>query len=392
MADKTLNVVSICGSLRKGSYNRMLMSALPGMAPEGMSIKEAPPFTEFPLYNADIQNSTGFPAAVNALADAIRAADGVVIVTPEYNFGIPGALKNAIDWVSRCRTSRSPASRLLCSQYRPDRSAVPACNTICAGRWCSSTRLTLNKPEIFIGDCAQRIDDKTGQIDRRNRPRASSSSSLPRSPSSLPRTAARAEKCLQLHPWGIDRVRQSTQRARRLRQPAQGLLQRGAGAHAAVACAGRTCRLSRRRPGTRCRSTITTFRTPPASRQMLPPGPTRIRAADGVIIVSPEYNWSIPGGLKNAIDWVSRMKDVPFKEKPVALQSCAGGVLGGSRMQYHMRQCLTSIDAFLYGKPEVLVTFAAKKVRRKDAGADRSADHRHRQAAARRLRKFIRRG
>jgi chromate reductase, NAD(P)H dehydrogenase (quinone) len=86
-----------------------------------------------------------------------------------------------------------------------------------------------------------------------------------------------------------------------------------------------------------------------------------IRAADGVIIVSPEYNWSIPGGLKNAIDWVSRMKDVPFKDKPVALQSCAGGVLGGSRMQYHMRQCLTSIDAFLFGKPEVLVTFAAKK-------------------------------
>ncbi len=86
-----------------------------------------------------------------------------------------------------------------------------------------------------------------------------------------------------------------------------------------------------------------------------------IRSADGVIIVSPEYNWTIPGGLKNAIDWVSRLKDVPFKEKPVALQSCASGVLGGSRMQYHMRQCLTSIDAFLYGKPEVLVTFAAKK-------------------------------
>ena len=86
-----------------------------------------------------------------------------------------------------------------------------------------------------------------------------------------------------------------------------------------------------------------------------------IRAADGVIIVSPEYNWTIPGGLKNAIDWVSRMKDVPFKDKPVAIQSCAGGVLGGARMQYHLRQCLTSIDAFLFGRPEVLVTFAAKK-------------------------------
>ena len=86
-----------------------------------------------------------------------------------------------------------------------------------------------------------------------------------------------------------------------------------------------------------------------------------IRAADGMIIVSPEYNWSIPGGLKNAIDWVSRMKDVPFKEKPVAIQSCAGGVLGGARMQYHLRQSLLSIDAFLFGKPEILVTFAPKK-------------------------------
>ena len=86
-----------------------------------------------------------------------------------------------------------------------------------------------------------------------------------------------------------------------------------------------------------------------------------IRSADGVIIVSPEYNWSIPGGLKNAIDWVSRMKDQPFKDKPVALQSAAGGILGGSRMQYHLRQSLTSIDAILFGRPEVIVTFAAQK-------------------------------
>jgi len=86
-----------------------------------------------------------------------------------------------------------------------------------------------------------------------------------------------------------------------------------------------------------------------------------IRAADGVIIVSPEYNWSIPGALKNAIDWVSRMKDQPFKDKPVALQSAAGGVLGGARMQYHLRQSLISVDAILFGRPEILVTFAATK-------------------------------
>ena len=95
-----LNVISICGSLRKGSYNRMVMNALPGLAPEGMQIKEAPPISEFPLYNFDIQ-STGFPAPVQALADAIRAADGVIFNSPEYNFGIPAPLKNAIDWVSR---------------------------------------------------------------------------------------------------------------------------------------------------------------------------------------------------------------------------------------------------------------------------------------------------
>ena len=87
-----------------------------------------------------------------------------------------------------------------------------------------------------------------------------------------------------------------------------------------------------------------------------------IRAADGVIIVSPEFNWSIPGPLKNAIDWVSKLKDVPFKDKPVALQSASTGQVGGARMQYHLRMTLQSIDAQLFGRPEVFVNFAAKKV------------------------------
>jgi chromate reductase, NAD(P)H dehydrogenase (quinone) len=86
-----------------------------------------------------------------------------------------------------------------------------------------------------------------------------------------------------------------------------------------------------------------------------------IRAADGVIIVSPEYNWSIPGGLKNAIDWASREKEVCFKDKPVALQSASGGQVGGARMQYHLRMALTAIDAQMFGKPEVFVNLAVKK-------------------------------
>jgi chromate reductase, NAD(P)H dehydrogenase (quinone) len=86
-----------------------------------------------------------------------------------------------------------------------------------------------------------------------------------------------------------------------------------------------------------------------------------IRSADGIIVVSPEYNWSIPGALKNAIDWVSRMKDQPFREKPVAIQSCSMGVLGGARMQYHMRMALTYLNAFIFGTPEVLVAQAQNK-------------------------------
>lgn len=86
-----------------------------------------------------------------------------------------------------------------------------------------------------------------------------------------------------------------------------------------------------------------------------------VRASDGVIIVSPEYNWTIPGALKNALDWVSRFKEQPFKNKPVAIQSASTALLGGSRMQYHLRQSLAGIDALVFVKPEVLVTFAKDK-------------------------------
>src|SRR5204863_4527138 len=102
MADK-LNVVTLAGSLRKGSFNAALARQLPKWAPEGMSITAAPPWAELPTYNADDQNATGFPAAATALAEAIRAADGVIIVSPEYNYGVPGGLKNAVDWVSRMK-------------------------------------------------------------------------------------------------------------------------------------------------------------------------------------------------------------------------------------------------------------------------------------------------
>jgi chromate reductase len=95
------NVVAICGSLRKGSFNRMLMNASIGLAPAGMTIKEGPSFAKLPIYNFDDQQATGFPKDADALHEAVRAADGVLIVSPEYNWSVPAGLKNAIDWLSR---------------------------------------------------------------------------------------------------------------------------------------------------------------------------------------------------------------------------------------------------------------------------------------------------
>jgi chromate reductase, NAD(P)H dehydrogenase (quinone) len=164
MADRTLNVITICGSLRKGSYNRIVMNALPGLAPDGMAIKEAPPISEFPLYNADIQNSTGFPAAVNALGDAIRAADGVIFNSPEYNFGIPAPLKNAIDWVSRLPNQPFAGKPVALQSASPGPVGGARVQYDLRRSMVFLDAPTLNKPEIFIGNCAQRIDDKTGKI------------------------------------------------------------------------------------------------------------------------------------------------------------------------------------------------------------------------------------
>jgi chromate reductase len=86
-----------------------------------------------------------------------------------------------------------------------------------------------------------------------------------------------------------------------------------------------------------------------------------VRNADAVLFVTPEYNWSMPGPLKNAIDWVSRIKDQPFKEKPVAIQSCSQGPLGGARMQYHWRMSMTFLGAYIFGTPEVFVGLAQTK-------------------------------
>ena len=92
--------MGLCGSLRRGSFNRMALRAAAELVPAGMSIDIYDGLADIPPYNDDVREK-GYPANVQALRDRIAAADAVLFVTPEYNYSVPGILKNAIDWASR---------------------------------------------------------------------------------------------------------------------------------------------------------------------------------------------------------------------------------------------------------------------------------------------------
>ncbi len=98
MADP-FSVVAFSGSLRTGSYNRALARAVRDLAPSSLvvTIEE---IDAIPLYNLDVERAA-FPEAVTRLKQAIRAADGTLVITPEHNFSVSGVLKNVIDWISR---------------------------------------------------------------------------------------------------------------------------------------------------------------------------------------------------------------------------------------------------------------------------------------------------
>jgi NAD(P)H-dependent FMN reductase len=93
-------IVGIAGSLRRGSFNSMLLRAAAELAPDGASIDIAT-IRGIPLYDGDLEKESGVPALVAALKDRVARADGLLLVTPEYNNSIPGVFKNAIDWLSR---------------------------------------------------------------------------------------------------------------------------------------------------------------------------------------------------------------------------------------------------------------------------------------------------
>ncbi len=95
-----IEILGLSGSLRRASYNTGLLRAAAGLAPEGVTITIGA-IREVPLYDADLEDESGLPPAVQTLQDQLAAADGLLLVTPEYNNGVPGVFKNVIDWMSR---------------------------------------------------------------------------------------------------------------------------------------------------------------------------------------------------------------------------------------------------------------------------------------------------
>ncbi len=160
----TLNVLTICGSLRRASYNAMLAGSLQGLAPAGMKVTGSPPIGTMPLYNYDIQVESGFPAPVGALVDAIREADGVAIVTPEYNYSVPGVLKNAIDWVSRVPNQPFAGKPVAIQSASPSLLGGARAQYHLRQMLVFLDAFVLNRPEITVMLVNKKADEQQGII------------------------------------------------------------------------------------------------------------------------------------------------------------------------------------------------------------------------------------
>ncbi|HEY2388575.1 MAG TPA: NADPH-dependent FMN reductase [Candidatus Binatia bacterium] len=153
-----LRVLGVPGSLRKGSHNRALLRAAIELAPAGMTIEIFEGVGALPLYDADVE-AGGDPPAVVAWKSAIAAADALLIVTPEYNYGVPGVLKNAVDWASRppgnCVLNRKPAALMGGS---PGGAGTTRAQLALRQSFVFTDTRTMLQPEVLVSRVHEKID------------------------------------------------------------------------------------------------------------------------------------------------------------------------------------------------------------------------------------------
>ena len=153
---KGIDVLAICGSLRTGSYNKAALRTAIELKPPGMTI-ETVDIGSFPLYNEDVR-AQGFPPPVERLRRQIAGADALLFVTPEYNYSIPGVLKNAIDWASR-PPDQPFAGKPVAMMGAGAGMAGTARAQYDLRRCCVFLDMhPLNKPEVLIGQAQTKFD------------------------------------------------------------------------------------------------------------------------------------------------------------------------------------------------------------------------------------------
>lgn len=163
MDRRPIRVVGISGSLRAGSYNTAALKAAIALAPEGMTIETAA-IGDLPLYNDDVR-AAGYPPEVQRFRDQLAAADAILFVTPEYNYSIPGVLKNAIDWASR------PPSQALDNKPVAIMGASGGVLGTARAQYHLRQMLVflnafpLNKPEVMIGQASSKFDESGALTD-----------------------------------------------------------------------------------------------------------------------------------------------------------------------------------------------------------------------------------
>ncbi|QDF98415.1 NADPH-dependent FMN reductase [Azoarcus sp. DD4] len=162
-----IKVLGISGSLRRASFNTAALREAVRLAPAGMQIDIAD-IADIPLYNEDVY-AQGFPPAVERLRQQIRAADALLIVTPEYNYSMPGVLKNAIDWVSRPPDQPFAGKPAAVMGASPGRLGTARAQYHLRQSMVFLDLLLLNKPEVMIGNAGQLFDDTGALTDEATR-------------------------------------------------------------------------------------------------------------------------------------------------------------------------------------------------------------------------------
>ena len=163
-----LRVLAILGSLRRASYNAAVLRQLPALAPAGMAI-ESIGLAEIPPYDDDVRQQQGYPTAVEELRAAVAAADGVLFVTPEYNYSVPGVLKNAIDWASRPPEQPFDGKPVAIITASPGLLGGARAQYHLRQSLVFLNALPLNKPEVMITQVAGKLNDQGELTDQSTR-------------------------------------------------------------------------------------------------------------------------------------------------------------------------------------------------------------------------------